>query len=150
MRRLPVRSKEYDKMFYLCWLLERLHRSTNLPHYELVKKIGNAKLHHIYDYADAYHSENPDKVVGELAEELGLPTPSLFHELPEERKNPPFSKMAKSATRVINEVYGDDHVNGVYNYYTSFLPPLLTDVKNNLYWSSKEYLVACYKEGTLL
>ena len=145
-----MRSKEYDRMFYLCWLLERLHRSTNLPHIELIEKIGEDKLQHYYKYADAYHSENPDKVVGELAEEFGLPTPPLFHELPEERKNPPFSKMAKSAARVINDVHSANYVNGVYNYYTSFLPPILADTKNNLYWSSKEYLVACYKEGAIL
>jgi hypothetical protein len=145
-----VRSKEYDKMFYLCWLLERLHRSTGLPHNDLVKKIGENRLHHIYDYADAYHSENPDKIVGELADELGLPMPPLFHELPEERKTPPFRTIAKSTVRIINDVYSANYVNGVYNYYTSFLPPILADSKNNLYWSSKEYLVACYKEGAIL
>jgi hypothetical protein len=123
--------------------VERLYRSTDVPHKELTKKIGPDRLIHYYNYADAYHCENPDKIIGELAEELNLPEPPLFHELPEERKNPPFSKMAKSAARVINEVYGNDHVKGVYDYYTSFLPPLLADTKNNLYWSSKEYLVAC-------
>ena len=145
-----MRSKEYDKMFYLCWLLERLHRSTNMSHKELVEMVGMEKLLHYYDYAEAYHCENPDKVIGELLEELGLPEPLLFHELPEERKNPPFSKMAKCAARVINDVHCDDYVQGVYNFYTSFLPPLLADTKNNLYWSSKEYLVECYKEGALL
>ena len=145
-----MRSKQYDKMFYLCWLLERLHRATELPHKDLIEQIGKEKLLHFYDYADAYHSENPDKVVGELAEELGLPEPPLFRDLREERQNPPFSKMAKSSARVIEELYANDHITGVYNYYTSFLPPLLADTKNNLYWSSKEYLVACYKEGALL
>ena len=145
-----MRSKEYDNMFYLCWLVERFHRSTGIPHNDLVKKIGKHKLQHIYDYADVYHSENPDQVVGELAEELGLPVPPLFHELPEERKTPPFSKIAKSAARVINDVVSDDYVQGVYNYYSSFLPPILADTENNLYWSSKEYLVACYRENAIL
>ncbi|MCL1807206.1 MAG: hypothetical protein FWG31_05840 [Oscillospiraceae bacterium] len=145
-----MRSKEYDKMFYLCWLLERLHRSTCLLHKELAEIIGTDRLLHYYNYADAYHCENPDKVIGELAGELGLPEPPLFQDLPDERKNPSFSKMAKSAARVIYDVYGDNHIQGVYNYYTSFLPPILADTKNNLYWSSKEYLVACYKEGVLL
>ena len=145
-----MRSKEYDKMFYLCWLLERLHRSTNLQHKDLAEAIGTDKLLHYYVYADAYHSENPDKVIGELAEELGLPEPPLFHELPEGRKTPPFSKMAKSSARVIHDLYSDDHyIQGVHDYYASFLPPILADSRNNLYWSSKEYLVACYKEGTL-
>jgi hypothetical protein len=112
--------------------------------------IGQEKLVHYYEYSDAYHCENPDKVIGELAEELGLPEPPLFHELPIERNNPPFSKMAKSSARVINDVYGDNYLQGVYNYYTSFLPPILADTKNNTYWSSKEYLVACYREGVLL
>ena len=145
-----MRSDEYDKMFYLCWLLERLHKSTDLPHKYLVEMMGMEKLIHYYNYANAYHCENPDKIVGELAEELGLPTPPLFNELPEERKHPSFSKMAKSSARVINDLYNDDYIRGVQKYYTSFLPPILTDAKNNLYWSSKEYLVACYKEGTIL
>jgi len=137
-------------MFYLCWLLERLHRSTNIPHKILVETMGMERLLHYYDYADAYHCENPDKVVGELTEEMGLPVPPLFRDLPEERIHPPFSKIAKSSARVINDLYGGDHVRGVYDYYTSFLPPILADSKNNLYWSSKEYLVACYKEGMIL
>jgi hypothetical protein len=112
--------------------------------------IGMERLVHYYDYADAYHCENPDKIIGELADELGLPEPPLFSLLPNEKKNPPFSKIAKSSARVINDVYSDDYIQGVYNYYTSFLPPILADSDNNLYWSSKEYLVACYKEGEIL
>jgi len=146
-----VRSDEYDKMFYLCWLLERLHRTADLPHKELVEIIGMERLLHYYEYADAYHSENPDKIIGELAEEIGLPEQPLFSHLPDERKSPPFSKIAKSSARVINDIYDNDsYVQGVYDYYTSFLPPILADTKNNLYWSSKEYLVACYKEGKIL
>ena len=146
-----MRSKKYDNMFYLCWLLERLHRSTSLPHKNLVEMMGMERLLHYYDYAEAYHCENPDKVVGELADEMGLPAPLLFSHLPDEKKNPPFSKMAKSSARVINDLYKDDYyIQGVYDYYTSFLPPILADSANNLYWSSKEYLVACYKEGEIL
>jgi hypothetical protein len=113
--------------------------------------MGMERLSHYYDYAEAYHCENPDKVVGELTDEIGLPIPPLFDHLPDEKKTPPFSKMAKSSARVINDLYSDDYyIQGVYDYYTSFLPPILADSKNNLYWSSKEYLVACYKEGEIL
>jgi len=121
-----------------------------MSHKELVEMVGMEKLLHYYDYAEAYHCENPDKVIGELADEFGLPAPPLFNELPLEKRNPPYSKMAKSSARVINDLYSDDYVRGVYSYYSSFLPPILSDTKNNLYWSSKEYLVACYKEGVLL
>jgi hypothetical protein len=145
-----VREKDYDRMFYLCWLLERLYRLTDIPHKNLVEIIGMERLKHYYDFADAYHCENPDKVTGELLEELGQPEPPLFGDLPQEKKEPPFSKMAKSSARVIHDIYDGDYVRGVCNYYTSFLPPLLADTGNNLYWSSKEYLVACYKEGVIL
>lgn len=146
-----MRSKDYDKMFYLCWLLERLHRSAYLPHKKLVEKIGMERLLHYYEYADAYHCENPDKIIGELAEDIGLPELPLFSQLPDERKLPPFSKVAKSSARIINDIYNYDcYVQGVYDYYTSFLPPILAETENNLYWSSKEYLVACYKEGEVL
>ena len=146
-----MRTKAYDRMFYLCWLLERLNRATDLPHKNIVEMMGTEKLRHYYDYADAYHCENPDKVVGEWADEMGLPVPPLFDQLPEAKKHPPFSKMAKSSARVIHDLYSDDHyIQGVHDYYTSFLPPMLADSNNNLYWSSKEYLVACYQEGKLL
>jgi len=33
------------------------------------------------ELADVFHCENPDKIVGELAVELGLPEPQLYGDL---------------------------------------------------------------------
>jgi len=145
-----VRNKEYDNMFYLCWLVERMHRTTALPHAELVTRMGKQKLQHYFNYAEVFHCENPDQTIGELAEDLGLPTPPLYSELSDEKDKPRFSKIAKSAARIIREVHHDNYVEGTFKFFTSFLPPLIADYPNNLYWSSKEYLVACYQEGKLL
>ena len=145
-----MRNKAYDNMFYLCFIVERMFRATKIPHRSLINKIGIERLRHYYNFAEVFHCENPDKVVGDLAVDIGLDRPPLYHELENESSKPPYSKMAKSAARVINAVSKEDYVQGVYDYYNSFLPPLLNIYKNNLYWSSKEYLVACYLEGEIL
>ena len=43
-----------------------------------------------------------------------------------------------------------DYITGITNVLTSFLPPLIADYGNNLYWANKEYLTECYKEGAIL
>jgi len=102
------------------------------------------------ELADVFHCENPDKVVGELAMELGLPEPELYSDFPTEKKKPALRSIAGVYARIIKATYPDNYVTGVINVLSSFLPPLVSDYGNNLYWANKEYLTECYKEGVLL
>ena len=52
--------------------------------------------------------------------------------------------------RIVRHAHPDDYVHGIYEVMTSFLPPLITDYEKELYWVSREYLVASYQEGELL
>jgi len=141
---------KYNDLYYVCWLIERLHRVTGQSHKALVELIGEVRISHYMELADIFHCENPDKIVGELAEELGLPEPRLYSELPAEMKNPALRSIAGVYARIVKATHPDNYVSGVINVLSSFLPPLISDYGNNLYWANKEYLTECYKEGALL
>jgi len=140
----------YNDLYYVCWLIERLSRVTGKPHKSLVELMGDARIKHYMELADVFHCENPDKIIGELAEELGLSEPQLYSELPSEAKKPALRSIAGVYARIIKTIYPDDYVLGTINVLSSFLPPIISDYGNNLYWANKEYLAECYKEGALL
>ena len=79
---------KYHDMYYVCWLIERMHRTTQKPHREWVALLGKSRIQHYMELADVFHCENPDKIVGELAEEIGLPEPPLYRSLPNEKNKP--------------------------------------------------------------
>jgi len=54
---------------------------------------------------------------------------------------------SENPDKTVAELAEGNYVEEIYNFYKSFLPSLLADYSNNLYWSSKEYLVACYKSS---
>jgi len=141
---------KYNDLYYVCWLIERLHRVTGKSHRELVELLGEDNINHYMELADVFHCENPDKIVGELTDELGLPEPQLYNDLAMEAKNPSLRSIAGVYARIIKATHPNDYVSGVVNVLSSFLPPLLSDYRTNLYWANKEYLTECYKEGVIL
>jgi len=141
---------KYADLYYVCWLIERMHRVTQLPHKELAVRMGDERIRHYMAYADVFHCESPDKIVGELADELGLPEPPLYHTLPNEQAKPSVRPIAGVYARIIKNSYPADYAAGVAAVFSSFLPPLISDFGNNLYWANKEYLVESYKAGYLL
>ena len=141
---------KYNDMYYVCWLIERLHRVTGQPHKVLIDLIGENRIRHYMDLADVFHCENPDKIVGELVKEIGLPEPCLYSELLAELKTPALRSIAGVYARIVKATYPENYVLGVINMFTSFLPPIISDYGNNLYWANKEYLTECYKEGVIL
>jgi hypothetical protein len=57
------REEKYSNdLFFLCSLIEYIGRKTKNHRTVVVNAIGKAKLQHILDLADVYHSENIDKI----------------------------------------------------------------------------------------
>ena len=142
-------SDKHNDVFFVCWIIERFSRVTGLSHKEIVEKMGREEIKHYLNYADVMHCENPDKIVGELAEEFGLPVPPLYGSVID-KSLPSLSDIGMVYYRIVRHAHPDDFVEGIYAVMSSFLPPLIADYGNNLYWANREYLVACYNEGCLL
>ena len=89
---------KYSDMYYVCWLIERMHRTT----------------------------QNVEK------------------------NKPSVRPIAGVYSRIVKNTHPDDYTNGIINVFSSFLPPLISDYGNHLYWANKEYLIESYKAGALL
>ena len=100
---------KYNDMYYVCWLIERMHRQTQKSHHELVSLLGKERISHYMELADVFHCENPDKIVGELAEEIGLPTPPLYRSLPNEKNIPSVRPIAGVYSRIVKNTHPDDY-----------------------------------------
>lgn len=139
----------HSDAFFVCWIIERFRRVSGLSHKEIAEKMGLERILHHIKYAKVLHSENPDKIVGELASDLSLPIPPLYEAV----KNKFVSKLSDMGMvyyRIVRHAHPNDFAVGIYSVMTSFLPPLIADERRNLYWANKEYLLACYQEGELL
>ena len=136
---------KYQDLYYVCWLIERFGRTLSMPRKEAANLIGHGRIQNYMRFADVFHCENPDKIIGELAEELGLEAGAQ-----PKMEGPTLRQMAGVYARIINRVHENDYAQGVLAFFNSFLPPLLVDYKNELYWASMHYLSECYKEGQLL
>ena len=140
---------KYEDLHYLCWIIERFGRVFDMPRKEVVESFGEKTLKMYLRSADAFHCENPDKIIGEQAEELKLEIPKEAQERINKPK-PTVDDMAQTYARIVDELYPDDYIQGIQELFSSFLLPLLVRYQNNLYWANKEYLIACYLEGELL
>ena len=138
---------KYSDLYYVCWLIERFGRATSLSRKETVNLIGHKRIRNYMQFADVFHCENPDKIIGELADELQIELPNADLK---KTAGPSLRQMAGVYSRIINMSHKDDYETGVLNFFNSFLPPALLDYENELYWSSMHYLSECYKEGALL
>lgn len=144
-----IMRDDHNDVFFACWIIERLYRVTGLSHKQIAENLGQDEIKHYLAHAKVMHCENPDKIVGELAEDLNLPEPPLYTTVKDNHKAK-LSDMGMVYYRIVRHAHPDDFAEGIYKVMTSFLPPLLSNHSNNLYWANKEYLVECYKAGTLL
>ena len=140
---------KYADLYYICWLIEGAGRAFAMPRRDVINLMGKERVRNYMRFADVFHCENPDKIIGELAEELCI----TFANEPFNKKKPgqPSQRqMAGVYARIIQRTYADDYEKGVYEFFNSFLPPILLDYKNELYWSSMHHLSESYKEGKIL
>ena len=142
-------SNEHSDIFFVCWIIERIRRVTKLTHKEIAERLGKGRIAWANEHAQVLHCENPDKVVWELIEDFGVPEPPLYHDI-SNKEEPSLNDIGSVFYRIVRHAHSDDMVDGIYQLFTSFLPPLITDYNRELYWANREYLVACYQTGEIL
>ena len=64
--------RDANNLFYVCSIIEYIARSTKNHRSTVVDALGRERLQHLYDLADVYHSDNPDRVSGDLIEECAI------------------------------------------------------------------------------
>jgi arginine decarboxylase-like protein len=146
-------KKEYNDLFFVCSLIEYIGRKTKNHRNVVVNAIGKAKLQHLYDLADVYHSDNIDKISDELTERYNIETSVFDNVAAGEYAIPTHWDIGKVYKRLIIDVSREQNkefIDALIDVYNSWLSRKLEDYNSSLYYESPGYLYASYAKGEVL
>jgi hypothetical protein len=146
-------KKEYNDLFFLCSLIEYIARKTKNHRDVVVNAVGAARLAHLYELADVYHSENIDKISDELIEQQYIPTGTFDNVATCRYRVPTHWDIGKVYKRLIVDVcnaQGKTPVNTLLEVYNSWLSRELENYNSSLFYENPSYLYASYSEGRIL
>lgn len=146
-------KKEYNDLFFVCSLIEHIGRKTKNHRNVVVNAIGKEKLQHIYELADVYHSENIDKVAGELIDGYHIETGAFDNLTDAKYAIPTHWDIGKVYKRLIIELcnkQGKEPIETLIEVYNSWLSRKIEDFNSSLYYENPDYLYQSYIRGEVL
>lgn len=143
-------EKNNNALFFTCSLIEYISRITNNRRKDIVKYLGK-DLKRIYNYSDVFHCEPIEKV----ADDFILRNNILQGEYDNISKCnytvPDYWDIGEVFERLIEDSYEEkDVITGIEEVYNSWLAEKILNFNSDLYYQSRDYIAACFKEGMLL
>lgn len=142
--------KDENNLFFVCSLIDYIARKTKNQRRVVVNAIGNAKIQHLYELADVYHSENIDKLSDELIEKYQIPT-GAFDNVADCRYNIPthwdIGKVYKRLILAVSQLQNKTITNVLTEVYNSWISDKIDDYNSSMYYENPDYLFFSYREG---
>lgn len=144
-------KEEKNNLVYVCSLIEYIARITKNKVSYIVKKLGKIELERQLDLAEVNHSLSFEQVADEIIEEYGIKQGDFDSVGNSKYKVPSHVEIGKDYQRLIEDVSnGKSIVDTLYEVMTSFISEDISNYNSSLYYSSREYLKACYEAGMIL
>ncbi|MFR8170281.1 MAG: hypothetical protein ACLU9Q_05595 [Marvinbryantia sp.] len=144
-------SKNNNKLFFACSLIEFIGRKTKRRRKEVADLLGRDTLERIYEYADVFHCEPIEKVAAEFIEEAQIGEGTFDNERECRYRVPDYWTIGEVYERLIEDSYSDnDVVKGMWEVYHSWIDDSISDYNTDFYFQPRDYIAACYKEGVVL
>ena len=148
--RLKMNINE-NSLYYLCSLIEAIGRKTNQERSVVVDYLGTEGIKRIYSHASVLHCEPLEVVAEKYSEIINIPKGSFDNIKNCEYKIPTCFEIGAIYQRLIMDVCEDkDFLTTLFEVYHSFLSNAIQNFNTSLYYQSREYLAACYKENKIL
>ncbi|MCU6762438.1 Uncharacterised protein [uncultured Roseburia sp.] len=143
--------KNNSGLFYVCSLIEYIGRLQKLKRSEVVRYMGMETIERIYEYADVFHCEVIDKVASEFVIECEIPQGEFDNVSDCQYKVPDYWTIGEVYERLIEDCYDENEIlYGIQEVYTSWIDEDLSDYNTDFYYQPRDYIAACYQEGTIL
>ena len=143
-------EKNNDALFFTCSLIEYISRATRNRRKDVVKSLGK-DLQQIYCYADVFHCEPIEKVADDFTQRNNIPAGNYDNISKCKYTVPDYWDIGEVFARLIEDCYEEkDIFKGIKEVYDSWLTDKILNFNSDLYYQSRDYLAACYKEGELL
>ena len=144
-------EKNNNNLFYTCSLIEYIGRTVKRRRKEVVKQLGKETIERVYKYADVFHCEPIEKVADEFIEKCRIPKGDFDNEKECRYTVPDYWTIGEVYERLIEDVGEDESIiDTLMNVYQSWIDRFLSDYNIAVYYQSREYIAACYKEGEIL
>ena len=145
-------EKNNSSLFFLCSLIEFIGRDRKLARKEVVRRLGADTLGQIYEYADVLHCEPIAKVAYEFITDCAIPTGDYDNVKECRYEVPDYWTIGEVYERLIEDVTEKDAdlIGGTIEVYRSWIDEELSNYNSDLYYQPRDYIAACYTEGTIL
>ena len=139
-----------DNLFYTCSLIEYMGRITKNHRKDLIAYLGT-DIRRIYSHADVFHCEPIEKVADDFIERNQIPIGVFDNESSSRYSIPDYWDIGEVFERLVEDVAGEkDKVETIIAVFSSWLAEKILNFNSDLYYQSREYLAACYREGKIL
>lgn len=143
-------EKNNNNLFFTCSLIEYIARKTTNHRDEVVAKLAD-DVKRIYDYADVFHCEPIEKVADDFIQKDAITNGDYDNVSKCRYAVPDYWDIGEVFARLIEDCYEEKNViNGIKEVYGSWLADKILNFNSDMYYQSREYIAACYKEGTVL
>ncbi|MGF0031520.1 hypothetical protein ACQRBN_00875 [Bariatricus sp. SGI.154] len=144
-------NKNNNSLFYTCSLIEYIGRKMKRKRREIVESLGKEAITRIYEYADVFHCEPIEKVAEEFVEQYNIQTGIFDNEDSCQYEIPDYWTIGEVYERLIEDVAPEERIVDILmEVYCSWMDDLLSDYNIAVYYQSREYIAACYREGQIL
>lgn len=140
--------KNDNALFYTCSLIEYIGRITKNTRKAVVEYLGK-DIDRIYKYADVFHCEPIEKVADDFIVRNHIQDGTYDAVAKAKYSVPDYWDIGEVFARLIEDNY-DETVSGIKEVFQSWLAEKILNFNSDLYYQSREYLAACYKEGKVL
>ena len=142
--------KNDNNLFYVCSLIEYIARETKNNRGDVVNRLGD-DVKRIYDYADIFHCEPIEKVADDFIQRDDIVEGNYDNLSNCQYSLPDYWDIGEVFARLIEDCYENaDVVIGIKAVYESWLADRILNFNSDLYYQSRDYIAACYKEGKIL
>ncbi len=145
-------SQERNNLFYLCSLIDYMARKTHNHRSTVVDALGDARLWHIFELADVYHSDNIDRVSSDFIEECGIPQGTFDNVTACEFSIPSHWDIGKVYKRLILMVADHDQsdlISALRTVYHSWICSYLDDYNSSFYYENPQFIFERYQMGEI-
>lgn len=144
-------DKNNSALFFTCSLIEFIGRTTKNKRQDIVDCLGTEGVTRIYHYADVFHCEPIEKVADDFIQRKHIPTGSFDNIISCKYAVPDYWDIGEVFERLIEDTFGeDDVIEGIFKVYHSWITDYIMNFNSDLYYQSRNYIAACYKEGQIL
>lgn len=143
-------EKNNNALFYTCSLIEYISRITKNQRKDIVKYLGE-DLKRIYEYSDVFHCEMIEKVADDFIERNSIKNGDYDNVLSCEYEVPDYWDIGEVFERLVEDCYEEkDVLLGIKEVYESWMAEKILNFNSDMYYQSRDYIAACFKEGKLL